>query len=163
MGVAASSIIKMAARGILILRYSRPWQLWQQNCLLKRRFFTRFLSSNQNETTERSSKDDEENTNRLMLRYSQENGFLSWSRNAAICAGVGATLSMIEKTSSFSYLSSGFFDLGLIFMTVGSFHHILSSIYLRKHFKLSLAGLCWNITYSSIIWIGYISLVWQLI
>ena len=30
-------------------------------------------------------------------------GFLSWSRNAAICAGVGATLNVIEGEAPFGY------------------------------------------------------------
>ena len=33
-------------------------------------------------------------------------GFLSWSRNAAICAGVGATLTMTDRLS---YLSFGMY------------------------------------------------------
>lgn len=46
-------------------------------------------------------------------------------------------------------------DLGLIFMTIGSLHHITSSFILRGHMKISRLGLLWIVVYTSSLWFSY--------
>ena len=102
-------------------------------------------------------------------------GFLSWSRNAAICAGVDATISMIDKPMNpiltyginkllplcILYVKHfiGFVDLGVIFMTVGSLHHVASSYALRGPMKTSRVGLLWILVYTTSIWFCYCLLI----
>jgi len=95
-----------------------------------------------------------------MLKLAHENSYLSWTRNAAICAGVGATIKIIEDSLPIGDdFVMGFVDLGLIFLTFGSFHHIYSAYQLRRHLQLSTMGLAWVVTYTSAIGLLYYLLI----
>ena len=47
----------------------------------------------------------------------------------------------------------------MAFMTLGSLHHIMSSVYLRNELGLSWQGLGWILLYTSVIWLFYIKVV----
>jgi hypothetical protein len=124
---------------------------------------SRAVRSHSNRQTSQSHRFTATEHRSWMLRLSHENSYLSWTRNAAICAGVGATIVIIEMQYSSipmaDYYAVGFTDLGLVFLTLGSIQHLYSAYRLRKLLQLSMVGYIWILSYTSIFALIYYTLV----